>query len=93
MWATFYRPQQPPLAPFLRWRRNPRRPIFFSNESVGRVLLLDLPVGVDSKLAVEEARRGSRIWLGLGGDLHRRNWMYELGGAGIGTCAAPGCNE
>ena len=26
--------------------------------------------------------------MGLGGDLHRRNWMYELGGAGIGTCAA-----
>ena len=36
------------------------------------------------ELAVEEARRGSRIWLGLGGDLHpRRSWMYETSGAGI----------
>ena len=26
-----------------------------------------------SELAVEEARRGSQIWLGLGGDLHRRS--------------------
>ena len=25
------------------------------------------------ELAVEEARRGSRIWLGLGGDLHWRS--------------------
>ena len=35
------------------------------------------------ELAVEEARRGSRIWLGLGGDLHRHSWVYESSGAGI----------
>ena len=35
------------------------------------------------ELAVKEARRGSRIWLGLGGDLHRRSWVYVTGGAGI----------
>ena len=35
------------------------------------------------ELAVEEARRGSRIWLGLGGDLHRRSWVYGTSGAGI----------
>ena len=28
--------------------------------------------------AVEGARRGSRIWLRLGEDLHRRSWRYEL---------------
>ena len=35
------------------------------------------------ELAVEEARRGSRIWLGLGGDLHRRSCVYVASGAGI----------
>ena len=28
--------------------------------------------------AVEGARRGSRIWLRLGDDLHRRSWRHEL---------------
>ena len=35
------------------------------------------------ELAVEEVRRDSRIWLGLGGDLHRRSWVYGTSGAGI----------
>ena len=35
------------------------------------------------ELAVEEARRGSRIWLVVREELHRLDWMYGLGGAGI----------
>ena len=33
-------------------------------------------------VAVEGARRGSRIWLRLGGDLHRLSWRYEMSRAG-----------
>ena len=33
--------------------------------------------------AVKEARRGSQIWLDLGDGLHRRDQVYELGGAGL----------
>ena len=36
----------------------------------------------DSDVAVEEARRGSWIRLGLGGDLHRLAGLYEFAGAG-----------
>ena len=37
---------------------------------------------VDSDVAVEEARRGSRIRLVLGGDLHRLAGSYGFAGAG-----------
>ena len=37
---------------------------------------------VDSDVAVEEARRGSRIRLVLGGDLHRLAGLYGFAGAG-----------
>ena len=36
----------------------------------------------DSDVAVEEARRGSRIRLVLGGDLHRLAGLYGFAGAG-----------
>ena len=37
---------------------------------------------VDSDVAVEEARRGSRIRLVLGGDLHRLAGLYGFAGVG-----------
>ena len=46
---------------------------------------------LDPDVGVEEARRGSRIWLGVGDGLHRRSWSYEPIGAGRETCAAREC--
>ena len=42
------------------------------------------------KPAVKEARRGSRIWLGLGDGLHGHGWAYGLGGAEIGPLCCTG---
>ena len=53
-----------------------------SVERARRAVAIGNSRAVDSDVAVEEARRGSRIRLVLGGDLHRLAGLYGFAGAG-----------
>ena len=53
-----------------------------SVERARRAVAIGNSTAADSAVAVEEARRGSRIRLVLGGDLHRLAGLYGFAGAG-----------